>query len=436
MLSELKSKLAALVRSWPLAAVAVTAAALRLVDLVYDATPRIPRLDFSGFYVWAWAMRRQIDPYQVDLTPYAQTLHIQIDAILRANYPPTFILLFEPFTHLEPWTASVVWACLTAVLFVAALVLLVSTSKTTPLPAALTIISLAILYRPVKQHFIFLQVQILSFFLLVVMWRALLRGREIAAGGVLALAGLIKVYPLFLMLYLVCTRKWRALTFTIIFLAIGFVLTVAMLGPRSFGFFQTAAFHMTPSTGTPIAPRIGLDGAIVRLYLRFDPTEKHSSLVLARKLLEAILELAVLSVTALAILRSKANPLKEQYAFGLCIASMILCYPNSWSHYMVLLLFPLCQIAIASEAGLTSPTVSTLAAIAYVLAELSITTAYRSYRHNHMQLGMWLIEGLVVSTVITYVATYLLIVGERPAKIAAPVDKPVPFSPLASQRLT
>ncbi len=412
MLWNWKQILAALMRSWTAAAIAVIAAAVHLRTVIRQTAPAIPALDFSNFYIWAWAMRHQIDPYRINLTPYADMLHIHIFPIVHSDYPPTFLLMFEPLTFIAPLPAMMLWSILTAVLLIASLFLMVRESKTTTLPAALIIISLGVFYRAVQTNYLFLQAQILILFLLVVMWLALKRGREVSAGGLLALAGLLKIYPLFMMLYLVIMRKWRTLWATLIFLAAGFALTVAILGPLSLGFYHTLLFHAQPHGGIPTAPMVGLGGAIVQLYRRFDPLETHSGLVLARYTAVGILEVGMLSISVLAIVRSKTNPLNAEYAFGFCIAAMILCYPNSWAHYMVLFLFPFCQIAIAAEAGLAPPMVTTLAVVSYLLAELSAKTAYTCYRHNEMELGQWLIEGMTISAIIAYMASYLLTTSE------------------------
>jgi Glycosyltransferase family 87 len=348
------------------------------------------------------------------LKPYADQLHIFIGAIYRADYPPTFLLMFEPLSLFSPWTAFWIWSAISVVLLLISLWLLVPAQKAVSLPAALIIISLGILYRPIQTHFVYLQAQILVLVLLIMMRRALKRGDEIEAGAWLAAAGLLKVYPLFMMLYLLCMRRWRALTSTTIILVAGFALTAVVIGPRSFGFFDSVVTHVTPVEGIREAPIVGIGGTIVRWFLRFYGGNQSFATVVIRSTIELILESIVLLITAQAIVRSRTNPIKEEYAFGLCIAALVLCYPNSWTHYMVLLLYPLSQIAIAAEAGAAPAVAPVFAAISYVLAEISYDTAHRSYRNNYINLGLWLIEGMVVSTVLVYAAAYALTVYKEP----------------------
>ncbi len=405
--------LAAGMRSWLVAALAAIAAAIHLVKLVHDTYPRkMPGLDFSSFYVWAWTLRHNIDPYHTFLMPYAARLHVNIGVIAFADYPPTFLLMFEPLTYLTPWAAYWVWCGITLVLLVASLALLIPTTRSVPIATALIVISIAIFYRPLKIHFVFQQAQILVLFLLVMMWRELQKGNDRAAGLWLGIAGLLKVFPLFMMLYLVCMQKWRVLAFTMIVLAAGFAITLAIVGATAFGFFHTVIRHVTPVPGILEAPIVGIDGTIIRIYHRFDPLDSNSVLVLTRNVVEVILELSALAASTLAILRSRENPRRAEYAFGLCIAAMTVCYPNSWSHYMVLLLFPLSQIAYSTFSAETSAIVPTLALIAYFLAEISAVIAHKSFTHDHRELGLWLIEGMFVSTITTYIAAYRLTVDE------------------------
>jgi len=394
----------------PLVAIAaIVAAAIRLFWILRRVLPE-PALDFSNFYLWAWAIRHNIDPYGPDLTPYADRLGISITPIPHSNYPPTFLLAFEPFSWMAPWTAYWVWAGLTVVLLIASVTLILA-EKNFRWPEILIVTSFAIVYRPVFTHFIYLQAQIVILFLLVMMWRALQRRNDFAAGGWLAFAGLLKIFPLFMMLYLLCTRRWRALGYTLILFAAGFALTVAIIGPLSFGFFSTLMEHAAPAAGTALNPKIGIASTIVRIFGRLAPDASSHTFVFGRMALEAMLELIVLWLTARAIAHSRSNPLKAEYAFGMCVAGMVLFYPNSWSHYMVLLLLPLCQIVVATERGQAPVFVPQLAVISFVLAEVSYNAAQKSIWHKHMNLGLWLIEGMFVSTLITYAAAYILTVG-------------------------
>jgi Glycosyltransferase family 87 len=258
-----------------IAIVAVVAAALRLWWIVYVSRPPNVQLDFSTFYIAAWAFRHHLNPFRMELTPYAQQLGVIIGPIRHANLPPTFFLLLEPLTYLSPWTAYWVWSIFSAGILLISLVLLFPLNKL-PLSTAAIFISLGIIYRPIQIHFEFLQVQIAILFLLILMWRALRNGHDIAAGIYLAVAGLIRAYPLFMLLYLICTGRWRAIASTAFAVAIGFALTLALVGAAALSFFPTVLVHVDPAVGVPMVPTVGLAGSLVRITRYFNPNDSDT----------------------------------------------------------------------------------------------------------------------------------------------------------------
>jgi len=366
------------------------------------------QLDFSTFWLGAWAMRHHVNPYKYDLTLAAYRLKVVIGPVRRANYPPTFFLLFYPLSHLAPWHAYWVWCAFSVVILIAALYLLVAAKKIVPPPTATILIALGVMYLPIQIHFEFMQVQLLVLFLLILMWMALERGNDLGAGAALALAGLIKAFPLFMALYLVCARKWRALGFTILGLAIGFGLTVAIVGAQAFWFFDTIVGHLNPHPGYPFIPIVGMAGAIVRISQLLVPDDSNHAILVARRIVELIAEITVLALTVAAIVRAQNDRRRAEYAFGLCIVAMILCDSNSWPHYLVFLLMPLSQIAIATDLGIAPLSAPVLAVVSYLLTELSYRANHWRVEQMQMTTASWFGEGMFLATLMVFVAAYAL----------------------------
>jgi len=264
------------------------------------------------------------------------------------------------------------------------------------------------MFRGLQQHFEFMQVQILLLFLLLLIWRGLASNNNLIAGALLAFAGLLKGYPLFMALYLVCTRRWRALGFTVLALIVGFGLTVAVMGSEAYWFFDTVSAHLSPGQGIRFTPTIGMAGSLMRFSRHFVPDDSNQALQVARRIMELIAEVAVLSLTTIAIVRARTDPRRAEYAFGLCAVAMVLCDPNAWAHYMVFLLIPLCQIAVATQIGAAPEIAPTLAAIAYVLAEVSYRANFRFVGHFHLQTPSWFAEGMFIATLLVFAAAYAL----------------------------
>ena len=180
-------------------------------------------------------MRTGQNPYTTDLTSLATSLHLTL-LWKRAAYTPTFILCFEPLTRLSPLTAYWIWTGINVTLLMCVLWLLL---RDLDWLDGLLLASLAIFYAPFTWHFQNEQAQILILLLLVLAMRWLRTGREAPAGIAVAVASLLRAFPLLLLGYLVVRRRWIALFYAAFGLLVGFAVTCAFLGiSRSFAFFE------------------------------------------------------------------------------------------------------------------------------------------------------------------------------------------------------
>jgi len=91
----------------------------------------------------------------------------------------------------------------------------------------------------------------LQLLLLCLVWLALRRGREVAAGVLLAVAILIKPTPAILLLYLAARRSWRALAAGGAALALGVAASLVVLPPQ---LWRTWLLEVRPSLGYGLQP--------------------------------------------------------------------------------------------------------------------------------------------------------------------------------------
>src|SRR5208282_2996046 len=89
---------------------------------------------------------------------------------------------------------------------------------------------LILMSAPVIQNFYWGQSQLIVLALLAVAMRAMERDRDGAAGLSIAIAALLRAYPLLLVGYFVFHRKWRAVAFAAAGISVGGFVTVAALG--------------------------------------------------------------------------------------------------------------------------------------------------------------------------------------------------------------
>jgi len=389
------------------AILACAVAVFQLANILIRRRGSFAERDFSSFYVWGAALRRHINPYTANLDPLARELGVFIKAGTKTNYPPTFILLWEPLTFLGPATAYWLWIALSSAFLAGTLMLLFGRRSGLPSTVALELAALAILYEPLKIHFYFAQVQILILFLVAAAMAQLERGRDGSAGMLLALAALLKAYPLALGAYLILTRKWRGAAFMTLGLLVGFAITLAIVGLPGLGFFGSSSLSMSlhlAGAGRRLLPTVSVNGTLARMFLYSHLTPIHD---IARQVLMTAVYVLVLALTVLATLSSVTDPRRSKQAFGLWVTAMVLLTPTAWIHYMVLLLAPLALLAEAVLNGEASKAAVLCGVASYTLTQVCWVVLGSSW-----QLPLWLentlAESASVSVVLVFVAGCLL----------------------------
>ncbi|HUA35336.1 MAG TPA: glycosyltransferase family 87 protein [Candidatus Binataceae bacterium] len=395
--------------------VAIIAAALALIELcyiIYLRRPLIIGLDFSSYYTWAFAIRRHLNPYRGDLTPLASRLGLSIGTVLRTNYPPTTLLLFEQFVKFRPIVAYWIWISLSAVLFVAALTLMLTAEL--PMPLAAIAAVFAISYLPVDIHFVFAQIQIPLLFLFVLVMRELRQNRQDTAGSILALAGLLKIFPMLLIIYFVSDRRWKGVACAGLVFVFGFVLSMLLMGRDALDFFGAFVRTALPGHGAPILPIVSIPGAYFRFYEFFSTkADIRAHHLGSLTFVSTLTNLLVLALALRAALRLRERGKSLEPAFGLLITTTVLVTPIAWPHYMVLLLIPLAQLAFAAYRGTATRLAIALGIAAYLLADVAIELSrIEYYVYGHQVLADQISEGLFWSVVLTFAASYVMILQD------------------------
>jgi len=341
---------------------------------------RANQFDFSHYYVSALAMRQGIDPYTTDLTPLAKSRGLEIEEINHATYPPTFVLCFEPLTWLAPIPAYRLWIAMNILFLGIALYLLLDGVPKGELQ--LSLVGLAILYAPITDNFYYAQTQILILLLLTLFMRWLESGRHALAGSMLALAGLFKVFPLILLGYLLARRRWKAILYTGLFLMVGGLLTLGLVGAEtSINFvrivpFLTSRFYLARPANVAlgaIVSRLFWYSDLVRMGLPpvfAGAVHLTSGLEFARRASVPLAELFVLALTVRATLGSaKPSNNRDAPVFALWVVTAILLSPTAWFHYLALLFIPFVVLVRQSLGGEASMRATRLGVASYLVAE-------------------------------------------------------------------
>ncbi|HXV76965.1 MAG TPA: glycosyltransferase family 87 protein, partial [Candidatus Polarisedimenticolaceae bacterium] len=161
------------------------------------------------------------------------------------------------------------------------------------------------------------------------------RERDGVAGALLGLAIMLKIYPAALAAYFVVRRRFAALAWCAITLALVTVATTIVFGLR-----ENAVYFLQILPGmvgeVPIATSENLSlGRYARTIFGIGPgAAEHVVRALA---------VVLLGVTALVVHRARGRE-REPLAFGAFVPLFLLVMPNSWVSYQLLLLVPLVAV--------------------------------------------------------------------------------------------
>jgi hypothetical protein len=348
-------------------------AALLKICILFSILPtRIKQWDFGQLYASSLILREHGDPYTNDFASVGAALSIDMTPGYRSAEMPTLLLFLEPLTKLPVERAYWIWTGLNIIALALALFMLLrpSVSGLSP-PMISALVALALLYSPVSVEFAYAQTQIVILLLLVAAMRSMARSNHLAAAILLAAAGLLRAFPLLLIGYLFVRREWRTFWYSIASLIVGAALVVATVGAPCVSFVRAVGW-----AGQRIYLQIPVNyalGAVVsRLFWNTSGFALGLQHDFVRIITMGLAEAALLGFTIKATLKVGEED-RDWRAFSLWIVSFVLMSPITWLHYMVLLIIPYYQLAIASLRGRASKRALWMAVASYMLLGLSRT---------------------------------------------------------------
>src|SRR5216684_3172324 len=365
--------------------------------LIHQLPSRIAQFDFSIYYASALALHENLDPYTTDLESVGGGLGFEIDPIHYATDPPTFLLMIEPLARMPLRRAFWAWN-------------------------GLNLAALALLYAPVGEHFFYAQNKILVLFLLAAMMRCMERRHDAAAGLILGFAGAIRGFPLLLAGYLFMQRRTRALVWTGAGLALCGLVTVALLGVHQTLSFSHGLFFVTRNRFLVIPINISLGAFISRLFwYSYTPTP-GSAMELIRRVVVALAELGLLTLTVRATLRLEPGRDTGSSAFSLWLMTSVLLSPTAWVHYLAMALIPFALLADAVNRGRASHRALWIAVASYVVVALSTSGRALFGPQATSAIAIAVAECSFLSLLMVYVAAYWFVTdrGNAVSNPAAP----------------
>ena len=338
-----------------LLAILCAAASLHAVkiyrNLHYDRFP----CDFCVYYASAMALRTGLDPYTAELVNIAPPVGAA-GGIPHATDPPTYVLAFVPFTYLQPNASFTLWIVLNAAAFLLTLILLLGPVCRISRTWACGLAALAILYPPLGWHFDSSQNKLLLLLLLVVAMRCLENGRDGWAGLALAVAGLVRIFPLLLVGYLLLRRRWRPLLFFGISFLAGTLITIGMIGFGKSLDFLTGAKFLTSRVWLDLDSNASLLALVSRIFWDTGRTGPMANIL--RQLFCFAAWGLVLATTAFATLMlpigSKNIQEDENKLYSLWLTVAVLLSPTAFANDLIFLYLPFALIADGALKGTAS----------------------------------------------------------------------------------
>jgi hypothetical protein len=334
-------------KRFPVVAILWVLAFTSLYGTAVRMRANVTKMDFSVYYLSAILTYQGDNPYVTSFEPLAKKRGLEVGWIGHATDPPPFLLCIAPLALLPERSAYYAWTVLNVAMFGVALTWLLLNSGLSP-PAILAIGALALFYPPVQFHFFMGQSKIVILLLLVAMMRSMERGLDCAAGLCLAMASLLRVFPLLLALYLVIQRRWRVLVWTFAGVTIGCLATLAICPLDKFLSFAHGITLLADRRLVTQCTNISLRAAVTRLVWLVAKPGIGVKVDAAVRAAVFATDAGLLGVTAWATARLGPRNDPDWRAFSLWIIASVLMSPVAWMHYMVLFLIPFVQLTKAA----------------------------------------------------------------------------------------
>ena len=342
-------------------ALAVAASALLFLTVAFPIWRGLPAtypLDGQTDWALARAFVAGDNPY----TPQGLARHHVVDGG-RVAHPPTCALWFLPLAGLPLERLNQSWGVFIIALLAAQLVLACAALRL-PLAGAFGFLAATVILLQgwFIQHLAIAQTSALVAFLLVLGWWSLRRGHDRTGGAAVGLACTLKLFPGALLVFLLVTRRWRALAAAgAAYLAVAAVVT-ARFGLSCWWLFAAQSERVHPWLGKRY--NASLEAVLLRLTHPGAADAPVDGWVPA---VYPYLLAALLGVTLGLVGRRAHEPRGWDLSFALIAVVGAYLNPWVWGHYEVLLAWPALLAGAAIVRGWPSRPLVAAAALLVVM---------------------------------------------------------------------
>lgn len=257
--------------------------------------------------------------------------YLNISGIVN-NHTPFTALLFVPFSYLDHYYAFFIFNFMSLIFYLTMIYMIIKPYKP-EYPIVAYILSLSLLWFPFMSIIGLGQISLLLCLLVFLSWLAWLKKKTFWCSFSLALAGAVKLFPLYLLLFFIIRKQFNVVLLTIIIFFIFQFIAIVCTGPTSYLYFvsdmalrNTFNFYAFPANYS----FLGVFASLLQ-----DNAWTSSSFSFSYKQLYLLHLLAVIVVT---LMIAAAGRIKDEALFALCLIGTILASPISWIHFFPVIL--------------------------------------------------------------------------------------------------
>ena len=280
--------------------------------------------------------------------------------------PPFYGMLLLPFARLDLRSALMLDRVLDVVLYLSCASVLALWLRPR-LGARVAVAAVAVvlgLMQPAFDSIAYGQIDLVLLALLTVALLAWRAGQPAAVGLAVALATLLKLYPLVLVLFLAARREWKALAWTAGALVALVGVAVAAMGWREHVVYATEVLPRIGG-GTGWVENQTVNGFLCRLLAGARrPEPVHDRLIDA--LTWTAFALAA-GVSTLVAARRAEPDAGAELSFGLFLVVMVLAVPAAWIHYETVTILTFLLLVRSAADRPLSPARAAMVALAFAL---------------------------------------------------------------------
>ena len=307
------------------------------------------------------------------------------------NYPPTaFLFSFLP-SLLPEYLAEKVWTILSLSAFLISIYFLFkSITKKFSWMDFILIYLLAMLSFPIKFTFGLGQINFLILLFLVLVFYFFQNKRYLWSGGCIALAGAIKLTPIFLILYFLKKRAYKTVISSMLAFILINILAVILFGLDLIKYYYLQVLPTIPPVGNAAYYNQALTGFLARLEIPF--------------LIAFVVNYSFFGLLTLLSLiftqKSNLNKLASLTEYGLFITSWLIGAGLSWQHHLVWLLIPFAAIFLYLKNNKNKPifylTIISYLLISYNIKQSSLYQGFYTLWLSHELFGMLILFGVLL----------------------------------------